>query len=806
MNFTSISVEGGFLPPDLLENIATGSGELPGQKPTDFKIPPGRSLPDVMQRSFADARDYWSAFQIRRNRSGESPTTLTRQYWMEGFLELLEFPRPRFQRSAIEVGDQALVISHRMHDGEFAPPINIVAWNQSLDEKEYQGRHTPHAAVQSYLNSSETLWGLATNGGELRLLRDSVRLSKPSYLEFNLQAMLEGNLYNEFAVLYRLLHVTRFPKPEVAPHQCWLENYYSEGVERGGRVRDRLRDGVKGALEVLGTAFIRNPANATLAEDIAQQRLTDTDFYRQLLRLVYRLLFLMVTEERKLLSREAGTGLHTIYHRYYSVGRLRARAEHYFAGDQHTDLWEGLKETFRLFRDDTALDLNLSPLNSELFGPEACQDLESATCTNEELLRAMQRLSTFDAGGVRRRVNYAHLDVEELGSVYESLLDYRPVFANLERAGGPSGFVLATGTERKQTGSYYTPPELVRELIESALVPVMVERLAEAGPNSAKREEALLSLRVCDPACGSGHFLLAATRRIARELARTRTGQDEPALPQYRQAVRDVVRHCVYGVDKNPLAVDLCKVALWIESHAAGYPLGFLDHRIKCGDSLIGVSDLECLQEGIPDGAYKTVKGDDKKIASHYRRLNKVERQGQLSFEFGDAGTPAGDFAAEIAAVGMQDERNTADVRAKQELYEELRAHDMYYRTQRAACDLWTYVFFAPLVDPADLGAKLVPTSGDIRLVLEGLQPSTRLKTEAKNASGTFVFFHWPLEFPEVFDKWYGGFDVVLANPPWERVKLQEKEFFASRDPDIAAAPREIGSSGIDQPVAEGEP
>ena len=789
MNFASISVEGGLLPPDILEIIASGGRELPGQKPADFGISRNRNLPDVMQRSFADARDYWNAFQARRYRSAESPTSLTRQYWMESFLELLEFPRPHFQRGAVDVDDKSLLISHRMYDSEFAPPINIVAWNQSLDERGQQGNHTPHAAVQSYLNGTEALWGLATNGGELRLMRDSARLSKPSYLEFNLQAMLEGNLYNEFATMYRLLHASRFPSKEDPPHQCWIESYYSQGVERGGRVRERLRDGVKLALEVLGTAFLHNKDNKTLTTATRQGRLEETDFYRQLLRLVYRLLFLMVTEERKLLSRKAGADLYSVYVRYYSIGRLRARSERYFANDQHTDLWESLKETFRLFRDDTALELELSPLNGELFSPEACEDLESATCTNEELLRAIKQLSTFDGGGMRRRVNYAHLDVEELGSVYESLLDYRPVFMGLDEETAPISFMLAAGTERKHTGSYYTPPELVRELIESALVPVLKERLSNAGPKAIDKERALLGLRVCDPACGSGHFLLAATRRIARELAQTRTGLDEPALPHYREAVRDVVRYCVYGVDKNPLAVDLCKVALWIESHAAGFPLGFLDHRIKCGDSLIGIRDLECLEAGVPEAAYAAVKGDVKEVASYYRKINRTERKGQLSFEFNGFEESSAGFAAEMAAVGMQDERNTSDVQAKQELYEELRAPYSYYGLRQEACNLWTYAFSAPLVEFEDLEKREVPTSNDVRRSLAGLQVNNQLKTKAINVSKNLTYFHWPIEFPEVFSMPQCGFDVVLANPPWERIKLQEKEFFSSRAPEVADAP-----------------
>jgi len=213
--------------------------------------------------------------------------------------------------------------------------------------------------------------------------------------------------------------------------------------------------------------------------------------------------------------------------------------------------------------------------------------------------------------GPWRRINYAALDVEELGSVYESLLEFQPVFSESE---GKISFDLLTGTERKSTGSYYTPPELVNELIQSALVPVIKDRLKEA-KTPAEEEQQLLSLTVCDPACGSGHFLLAAARRIGRELAQVRTGDEEPSPEHMRLAVRDVITHCIYGVDKNPLAVDLCKVALWLEGHTTSKPLTFLDHRIRCGDSLVGVFDLSVLKEGIPDEAFTAVTGDDKAVA-----------------------------------------------------------------------------------------------------------------------------------------------------------------------------------------------
>ena len=228
---------------------------------------------------------------------------------------------------------------------------------------------------------------------------------------------------------------------------------------------------------------------------------------------MYRLLFLMVAEERKVLFNNGNdAGLQNIYQRYYSVTSLRQRAERRFAGDTHGDLWQGLAQTFRLFRDPMAADaMNLFPMNGELFKESTCRDLETAFCPNEAFLDApaqpvhIPRRRCDPAG-----VNYAHLDVEEFGSVYESLLDYRPVvLTENEETDRRHGFRLAAGTERKQTGSYYTPPELVRELVDSALVPVVEAKLQAAKTPDAK-EQALLSLRVCDPAAGSGHFLLAA--------------------------------------------------------------------------------------------------------------------------------------------------------------------------------------------------------------------------------------------------------------------------------------------------------
>jgi hypothetical protein len=201
---------------------------------------------------------------------------------------------------------------------------------------------------------------------------------------------------------------------------------------------------------------------------------------------------------------------------------------------------------------------------------------------------------------------------------------------------------------------------------------------------------------VLDPACGSGHFLLAAARRLGKELARVRTGEDEPAPERLREAIRDVVAHCLYGVDKNPLAVELCRVALWLESHAAGRPLTFLDHRIKCGDSLVGVLDLAVLEAGIPDEAFEPVSGDDRKLAAGLKKRNRQERDGQLSlFNAGDALdlAPLAAAAARLAAIP---DDTPANVRRKQAAYDALLA-DPRRKRLKDACDLWTAAFFQAL-------------------------------------------------------------------------------------------------------------
>jgi hypothetical protein len=393
MPYVSVAVEGGLFPVDLLDRIAAGDSNLPGQKPGDFGIDSSRRITDEIQSAFSDARSYWDAFQRRLERSHESRTTITREDWVAKFLELLGFENLVVQRASTEVGSEKFFISHRSGDYPEAIPIHIVSIEQELDRRDSSGRRSPHGLLQDYLNQSDALWGIVTNGKRLRLLRAITRISKPTYLEFDIEGMLTGNLYSEFVLLYRLLHITRFPRQGVDTHECLLEKYYQQGIDEGGRVREKLRDGVEEALRILGTAFLSHPKSEQLRRKFESKALTAPAYYRQLLKLVYRVLFLMVAEERKLIfpADEAATERQFIYARYYGITRLRDRADRYFAGDLNIDLWLGLCQTFRILRDnDAAKKLGLAALNGELFSHLSCPDLEEAVCNNDALLKALR--------------------------------------------------------------------------------------------------------------------------------------------------------------------------------------------------------------------------------------------------------------------------------------------------------------------------------------------------------------------------------------------------------------------------------
>jgi len=762
VNYPSIRIEGGILSPDILERL----DDLPGQKPSDFGLDSSAKVKDEIARAWADAQDYWRIFQRKlESLKPESPaTTETRQQWMVPLLGLLGYQLEP-QAKGTQLNDKNYPISHRMTQRASAP-VQIVGYREpsGLDRKPERSnlRMSAHAVVQEYLNLSEQLYGLVTNGRVLRLLRDSSRLIKLSYIEFDLDRIFTDGLFADFAILFRLLHATRLPVTNDTAAESLIERYHQDSLDSGARIRDGLSKAVEQAIRDFGNGFLANGANKALIDEIKSEKLSAEDFYKRLLRLIYRLLFLMVIEERDLVFPSKSNAKHRdIYSRYYSLQRLRSLSEkRYLADPRRYDLWLALMATFRLFEaDGPGIKLGLAPLAGDLFGSDAIGALADCTLGNDVLLRCLRSLNVYEHPDNRQliRVNYAALNVEEFGSVYEGLLEYEPHFLI---DGSTIEFDFKSGDERAATGSHYTPDELVQPLIKHSLDYLIADRLKAKDPESV-----LLDLRVADIACGSGHILLAAARRIATELAVVRTGEEQPSPTAYRAALRDVIRTCIYGVDLNPLAVELCKVALWLEAHNPGQPLNFLDHHIKCGNAIVGFVSRDEVNKGVPDEAFALLPGDDKETAASLRYRNKQERKekGQLRLELSAEMRQQLDaILAKWKSLSSLPEKTPAEIDAKKREFTAFTTGSNAYLLNQIAA-ITIAQFYLPKIPENAIKAI---TDEPFRRYWSGEQaPQGQATAMAWATAHRKRFFHWFLEFPEVMSS--GGFDCILGNPPY---------------------------------------
>ena len=762
MNYPSIRIEGAILSPDILGQLE----ELPGQRPSDFALDDGTKVKDEIARAWADAQDYWRIFQrkLETVKEGHNATSETRNLWMIPLLGLLRYDI-EYQPRGTELDGRIYAISHRATNRADAP-VHIIGARDSagLDKKPANAtrRMSAHALVQEFLNLHDQLYGLVTDGRVLRLLRDSSRLVKQSYLEFDLDRIFTDGLFADFAVLYRLSHATRLPQTNDTTAESLIERYHQDSLDSGARIREGLSKAIEEAILDFGSGFLLHPDNDALRAAATDGRLLAGDYYQQLLRLIYRLLFLMVIEERDLVfPPNAPRSQRDIHYKFYSVSRLRRLSEkRYLADPRRHDLWLALQACFRLFEaDGPGTKLGIAPLAGDLFSAEAMGSLAGCTLGNDVLLGCLRSLGLYrhPNSGQLIRVNYAALNVEEFGSVYEGMLEYEPEFTG---EGHNLRFGFRRGDQRAATGSHYTPDDLVQPLIRHSLDYLVTECLEDNDP-----EAALLDLRVADVACGSGHILLAAARRIATELAVVRTGEEQPSPPSYRSALRDAIRHCIYGVDLNPLAVDLCKVALWLEAHIPGQPLNFLDHHIKCGNAIVGFARREELGQGVPTEAFKTLPDDDKEFAATYRKKNKedLKHQEQGSLDF----TPElrGHLDAvleEWQSLSALPEQTPDHIDAKQQRFSAFTQGEHAGHLQIIA-DIPVAQFYIPKVPGNE--AKLI-TDGEFRSYWRGLQaPQGRGVDAAHALSKQRRFFHWFLEFPEIMDR--GGFDCILGNPPY---------------------------------------
>ena len=787
--FTALRIEGGILPPEFLQSVA--ALEAPHQAGVDYGLSRSLAIKEELARYWRIAGDLHRSYVERRPRQDLRASRIGVEEWLVPFLRLLLGYDDLATTGSVSLDDRTFKLTHRACGG--AVPLLLVTHDFDLDKADVRlgqdgRRQAAHGTLQEYLNADDAaLWGMVSNGSKLRLLRDNASITRPSYIEADLELMFAEELYPDFAALWLTAHSSRLKPADEKRSNCIIESWRAKAHETGERVRENLREGVTRSLRQLGNGFLQHRDNVLLREDIKSGALSSERYFQQLLRLVYRLLFLFTAEERNLLHAPSATKpQRTVYSEGYSLSRLRERAlrrRHY---DRNSDLWQGLKIAFGALADG-APGLGLPALGG-LFHCDECLDLDRAAIGNKHLLEAIRTLAFFHSGKTLARVNYRDIDTEELGSVYESLLELRSVidvdaspwtFAFIGDKGGKK----AKGSERKLTGSYYTPSTLVGELVRSTLDPVIAQALA-ARPEDP--HAALLDLRIVDPACGSGHFLLAAARRLAAEIARVESGADTADEAARQHALRDVVQHCIFGVDRNPLAVELCKAALWMETVEPGKPLTFLDSHILQGDSLVGICDPEVMEGGIPAEAYKPLSGDDKVVCRNLKNRNRQPDQQDLFDQ---------EAVREVAVASLDldamPEETLDDVERKREAWEtglrdEIRAKE----TLRS--NLFVGAYFAPKTQQT---RELVPHTQDLGRLAGNLPARRGVNRLVRVLQGRHSFHHWHLAFAEIMQ--HGGFDAVLGNPPWERIKLQEQEFFALRSTEIAAARNKAARDGL---------
>jgi hypothetical protein len=805
----SVTVVDGLFPTDTLTRLLEAR-DLPGTSAREYGLAEIESVQDAITRSWSRLTAIWTSYRavVARVPADSRATSVTRDRWLRFLFDELGYGPLRAARAGIKVGADVYPVSHEWE----SVPVHLLGWHVPLDSRTAgvagAATRSPQNLVQDLLNRSDRhLWGIVSNGRELRLLRASSSIVQSPHIEFDLEEMFERRHFSDYMVLYLLCHHTRVELQVGAagPADCWLERWYRQEGERAVRALHRLQTGVIGALQALGEGFVAHKDNSKLREDLDSGGLKPEEYLRVLMRLVFRLLFCLVAEERGLLpAPDADPQAKERYERYFSLRHLRVLARRR-PGTSHGDLWDALgRIVFGAFADDAGCSsLGLPTLDTELFDSGTLGILEKSKLSNRSLLATIRSLDQFtDQSGVVRTVDFRGLGGEELGSIYESLLRLEACYERSERQ-----FSLANrgNAQRKATGTYYTPMSLIDGVLDAALDPLLDEAERTPDPRAA-----LLALTVCDPACGSGQFLVAAARRIAQRLVTLRDQPSEPSDETLRIAMRDVIARCIYGVDVNELALEVAKLSLWLEAFDGRRPLPFLGAHLRHGNALVGVTP-SLLRVGIPDQAFACLPGDDRAVA---RQLALANRQQRSRSRKGAQGRFFTQGAAEPILVGNRElaTRAAAADAEREDLIERLRVKIAAWRALRSssqiehaklAADAWCAAFLWPRSsnDPsAPTYDVLVQLAGDgSDLVAEKTVALIRKLAATRENR----FFHWHLEFPQIFQVpdepqeadnptigWTGGFSCIVGNPPWDRLAFQDKEFLrAVGRHDIANAP-----------------
>ena len=722
----------------------------------------------------------------------------------------------------------------------------------SLDAREKHGGNqsrTPHRQILGYLTTADLeskgriRWGILTNGGVWRLYDHLARPRESGYFEVDLGAALEPGNEDAMRAFYLLFRRESFVLQDGAV-TTFLESALAEGKRYEAQVAQDLSTVV---FEQVFPSLVKALAHES-GEELPEVRQAALIF-------LYRLLFVLYAEDRGLLPVND-----TRYDDYGMRKRVRDDvADRMASGDKFSgsasNHYHHLKTLFGLI-DKGDASIGLPPYNGGLFASDAAPLLEGVELSDKVVAPIVHDLSHTETKGERRFVNYRDMSVQQLGSIYERLLEQEPV-----RDDGGEIVVRPNPYARKDSGSFFTPQELVDLIVDRTVKPLVQEReesfrkravelASDRRPRSERLAElraldpaeAALDLKVLDPAMGSGHFLVTAVDFLSDWIAER--AERVPDLPEWMdgeyvsplvervEAIRQdiigratasnwaldeaqlsdqtiirrmVLKRCIYGVDKNPLTVELAKVSLWLHSFTVGAPLSFLDHHLRYGDSLIGLRVTDATKELNRLGGLFASSA----IAGAEAATSGMQRIEEMS----DADVSE---VRESASLFREVEETTADLRGLLDFLCGLGwlTAGMTKREQKD--------FEAPLLD--FLGQNL---QGAYRLLSRGpgevddVNPGNldgsesdfgEIWGESRGIAQREGFLHWEVAFPGVWRRWQdarpdGGFDAVIGNPPWDRIKLQEVEWFASRAPDIALAATAAARRGLIRGLREqGDP
>lgn len=654
-------------------------------------------------------------------------------------------------------------------------------WDRSLDQTlKGDGRKprdpftnkNPSWQIYFYMLHTGLAWGILTNGRAWRLYHKDTAHKLNYYYEVDLPALLGNGDVEAFKYFYLFFRQASFiPNGE---GRTWLDIILAESRDYAQGVSENLKEQVYQALRHVAQGFLDYPGNGLTSDPAALKAMYDNSLI-----LLYRLLFILYAESRDLLPLQGNE----TYRLSYSLDAIKKEIERTLRNPilpTSRLYWTRLQELFGAINEGNE-HMGVPAYNGDLFGPEKHPFLEEYVVGDQELRWAIDLLSRTDTEEGRVFVDYRDLEVRHLGSIYEGLLEYQPRYAEedlavvkekrreryvpadkRQKVAVPAGrvYLVTDRGERKATGSYYTPDYIVKYIVEQTLKPLLDETFARWADRKNVTEEDLvndiLSLDVLDPAMGSGHFLVEATEYIARYLVglglEATAGMGTEAELDYWK--RRVVQACIYGVDLNPLAVELAKLSLWLATVSRDKPLSFLDHHLRCGNSLIGarVADL---------GAVQVLKK---------RRKAEEEAAGQLSMFEDDAFRRSMMTAVDsMWLIEGTDSSTVEGVKEQERIYRDLR--DELTRRYRRLAHLWTARYFGVEIDPAMWLGLVAYATG--RAPAQSPHYDDLLQ-QAGAVAEYRHFFHWELEFPEVFFDSFGrplkdqaGFDAIVGNPPY---------------------------------------